>query len=106
MNALAASTVSGNPPIAFFFNDTATTEIYTLFLHDALPISMRPGQYVVWRCTIRLYGLSSGVEMGSVAHTGANTQAHPISNSCAFAGIHGWRRSPRRVSSQIGRAHV
>src|SRR5574343_1825121 len=23
----------------FFFNDTATTEIYTLFLHDALPIS-------------------------------------------------------------------
>ena len=22
----------------FFFNDTATTEIYTLFLHDALPI--------------------------------------------------------------------
>src|SRR6266511_4990369 len=27
----------------FFFNDTATTEIYTLSLHDALPIS-GPGQ--------------------------------------------------------------
>src|SRR6266404_9412023 len=26
----------------FFFNDTATTEIYTLSLHDALPI--------LWRC--------------------------------------------------------
>src|SRR2546430_4097418 len=25
-------------PIFFFFNDTATTEIYTLSLHDALPI--------------------------------------------------------------------
>src|SRR2546430_5016972 len=25
--------------IYFFFNDTATTEIYTLSLHDALPIS-------------------------------------------------------------------
>src|SRR2546425_13135314 len=25
----------------FFFNDTATTEIYTLSLHDALPISTR-----------------------------------------------------------------
>src|SRR2546429_3502864 len=25
----------------FFFNDTATTEIYTLSLHDALPISKR-----------------------------------------------------------------
>src|SRR6266850_5116179 len=28
----------------FFFNDTATTEIYTLSLHDALPI---------WPCTTR-----------------------------------------------------
>src|SRR3989449_2708042 len=26
-------------PCFFFFNDTATTEIYTLSLHDALPIS-------------------------------------------------------------------
>src|SRR2546429_7257770 len=26
--------------IFFFFNDTATTEIYTLSLHDALPISV------------------------------------------------------------------
>src|SRR2546421_11750804 len=28
----------------FFFNDTATTEIYTLSLHDALPISVAPRQ--------------------------------------------------------------
>src|SRR5260221_731879 len=27
------------PRFFFFFNDTATTEIYTLSLHDALPIS-------------------------------------------------------------------
>src|SRR5438874_5361277 len=27
----------------FFFNDTATTEIYTLSLHDALPISRGAG---------------------------------------------------------------
>src|SRR2546422_4579069 len=27
----------------FFFNDTATTEIYTLSLHDALPISTGTG---------------------------------------------------------------
>src|SRR3712207_7783841 len=27
--------------IVFFFNDTATTEIYTLSLHDALPICIR-----------------------------------------------------------------
>src|SRR2546430_17369781 len=33
--------------ILFFFNDTATTEIYTLSLHDALPISChyRPHRY-------------------------------------------------------------
>src|SRR5438445_7393360 len=28
----------------FFFNDSATPEIYTLSLHDALPIWWRPGQ--------------------------------------------------------------
>src|SRR5471030_2123447 len=30
--------------ILFFFNDTATTEIYTLSLHDALPICGTPGR--------------------------------------------------------------
>src|SRR3712207_9225859 len=39
--------------IFFFFNDTATTEIYTLSLHDALPIfrerSMPMGSWVeIW----------------------------------------------------------
>src|SRR3712207_6848816 len=29
--------------VFFFFNDTATTEIYTLSLHDALPISIPAG---------------------------------------------------------------
>src|SRR6266496_5937677 len=29
----------------FFFNDTATTEIYTLSLHDALPISPWPARW-------------------------------------------------------------
>src|SRR2546429_3260159 len=32
----------------FFFNDTATTEIYTLSLHDALPISFRRGSRAFW----------------------------------------------------------
>src|SRR6266478_8204783 len=38
----------------FFFNDTATTEIYTLSLHDALPISWscprQPATRPVFRC--------------------------------------------------------
>src|SRR6516225_1628102 len=34
----------------FFFNDTATTEIYTLSLHDALPISTSPWPSRAGRC--------------------------------------------------------
>src|SRR3712207_7790224 len=34
--------------MVFFFNDTATTEIYTLSLHDALPI---------WRNTVGVWGI-------------------------------------------------
>src|SRR5260370_17688591 len=33
--------VAGSLFTFFFFNDTATTEIYTLSLHDALPICLR-----------------------------------------------------------------
>src|SRR2546428_1480059 len=32
------------PFLFFFFNDTATTEIYTLSLHDALPIYWWPAR--------------------------------------------------------------
>src|SRR5256885_6746188 len=32
----------------FFFNDTATTEIYTLSLHDALPICTPPRRSATW----------------------------------------------------------
>src|SRR5260370_40176466 len=40
LNAIHKSGFSLLPPssVLFFFNDTATTEIYTLSLHDALPI--------------------------------------------------------------------
>src|SRR2546426_8728088 len=37
----------------FFFNDTATTEIYTLSLHDALPISPRGAGSLESRATGR-----------------------------------------------------
>src|SRR5216684_8190794 len=37
--------------VFFFFNDTATTEIYTLSLHDALPICVvDPANETGWRC--------------------------------------------------------
>src|SRR3712207_7112055 len=43
--------------ILFFFNDTATTEIYTLSLHDALPIFAHVGAVPVRR-DLLLGGLS------------------------------------------------
>src|SRR2546422_3823043 len=35
--------------VAFFFNDTATTEIYTLSLHDALPILFLRTTEFLWQ---------------------------------------------------------
>src|SRR3712207_7990503 len=40
----------------FFFNDTATTEIYTLSLHDALPICTPGRGRTACRCRARLPG--------------------------------------------------
>src|SRR2546426_8323692 len=37
----------------FFFNDTATTEIYTLSLHDALPISLGLGHPAAGKAELR-----------------------------------------------------
>src|SRR3712207_7698246 len=42
----------------FFFNDTATTEIYTLSLHDALPISVNEQCAVALKCVT---GVSRGL---------------------------------------------
>src|SRR2546429_5614142 len=40
--------------VFFFFNDTATTEIYTLSLHDALPISRSATSATMSRASIPL----------------------------------------------------
>src|SRR5438309_2834763 len=39
----------------FFFNDTPTTEIYTLSLHDALPIFPAPGRAAAIRLARRYH---------------------------------------------------
>src|SRR2546422_7366290 len=45
----------------FFFNDTATTEIYTLSLHDALPISRRRSRGCATCGGGRAFGLAAGL---------------------------------------------
>src|SRR3712207_8482056 len=59
----------------FFFNDTATTEIYTLSLHDALPISAqgaaaRPRPHRRLRPHGRRHPRGRGVRLDPVARPG------------------------------------
>src|SRR3712207_9127748 len=53
----------------FFFNDTATTEIYTLSLHDALPICIVNGEHRAARIAEDM--LDSLVVQGSDHHFGS-----------------------------------
>src|SRR6478672_13757504 len=55
----------------FFFNDTATTEIYTLSLHDALPISTsrRPSRTAPPRHRTEARARSRGRPRRSEEHT-------------------------------------
>src|SRR4030066_125045 len=58
--------------VFFFFNDTATTEIYTLSLHDALPISRteRPAISAAWTssaCATERWRRSSPTSRGDLS---------------------------------------
>src|SRR5437868_15098229 len=66
LNNLSYSTVH-----LFFFNDPATTEIYTLSLHDALPISPAPGPEGVVR--VLTYHTEEGHE---VVHVLGRSEEH------------------------------
>src|SRR6266496_1547810 len=50
----------------FFFNDTATTEIYTLSLHDALPISLEQAPAVLGRTPLWLGRRHEGLPLTRV----------------------------------------
>src|SRR2546422_9307793 len=61
----------------FFFNDTATTEIYTLSLHDALPISTGFSGDVT---------VAIGTNAGGGTLSGARTHA-AVSGVATFSGL-------------------
>src|SRR5437764_11510118 len=58
----------------FFFNDTATTEIYTLSLHDALPI--RPGYGEAISALARVYQDSGQADKATALLTKARSEEH------------------------------
>src|SRR5260370_41184821 len=70
-----------NVGFVFFFNDTATTEIYTLSLHDALPISLTKSRQALWHwasvtsTSLPLKGFARGQHDRSEEHT-SELQSH------------------------------
>src|SRR5690554_8234604 len=86
--------------IFFFFNDTATTEIYTLSLHDALPI----WEYSVTRLNMGNLQLDSVVELEVVTLTGSVFD--PTSNSVAGVTIIDQKRSEEHTSELQSRPHL
>src|SRR5258708_27672171 len=59
--------------LCFFFNDTATTEIYTLSLHDALPISLSRTRRKNSACSGRVRYFESVGNSISIASTWSAT---------------------------------
>src|SRR5256885_10073043 len=51
----------------FFFNDTATTEIYTLSLHDALPILTGNGSYTISNYRIDPPSVAGGANLNGAS---------------------------------------
>src|SRR5256886_9105644 len=99
--------------VFFFFNDTATTEIYTLSLHDALPISSTKSG---WRANAWVKkGILLGFRMGAIADMSIDAAKQPFFDKStypvrAFAASDGVRIVPGgssiRDGSYIGRGVI
>src|SRR5258708_39754055 len=95
--------------VVFFFNDTATTEIYTLSLHDALPISVRAHHHIpVLDLTVPA---TDQVEQAIAAISNAERPvlvccALGYSRSATVAAAWLVRSGDCQIEHEIGRAHV
>src|SRR5256886_13594309 len=78
----------------FFFNDTATTEIYTLSLHDALPICHNPVAFAAG-CAQLLHTEES---LGYATVGGDRTRRFPSSLSLG-------EREQDRKSTRLNSSH-
>src|SRR2546429_9317297 len=74
---LSATSLSALFSCFFFFNDTATTEIYTLSLHDALPIcDVAVGHHHVARQLAHLHALGRALQLGHEVEAGQRSEEH------------------------------
>src|SRR6267142_252436 len=78
----------------FFFNDTATTEIYTLSLHDALPIRVSAGRRSSAVSSSALPAPGSSPTQKSPVET--STSATPTAEDVAWAASRKLLRAPSR----------
>src|SRR2546422_8187893 len=74
----------------FFFNDTATTEIYTLSLHDALPISSHDLRPPLVPIGPRLVGARDAHELRLVERPRHQAQAGRDRKSTRLNSSHGY----------------
>src|SRR5258707_15727517 len=74
--SFSTSVVTAPLRLFFFFNDTATTEIYTLSLHDALPISGREEAGLVVGLFDRPVGAESVADDARSHHTHRRSEEH------------------------------
>src|SRR2546423_11395136 len=65
----------------FFFNDTATTEIYTLSLHDALPIFQRDSRPFKPHLTVARIRTPHGARELATAHRSTSFEPQNFSVS-------------------------
>src|SRR2546422_7044374 len=77
----------------FFFNDTATTEIYTLSLHDALPISVSALPVAAYWVAIEMF--CANTILGSTASQRCRASSR---ESCS-------RRTSDRKSTRLNSSH-
>src|SRR5256885_9103092 len=83
----------------FFFNDTATTEIYTLSLHDALPICVGDG--AERRAEHTAGGTAAGGRMSlTVCLAPANTVAYPNGGGPLWVYLH-WALALKALGCRV-----
>src|SRR3712207_7551494 len=83
--------------VFFFFNDTATTEIYTLSLHDALPISL-PFVLVCWL-------VAAVMALGAIAASDAFLEQRDLQAACDGAALAAANRADRK-STRLNSSHA
>src|SRR5260370_40161983 len=90
---------------SFFFNDTATTEIYTLSLHDALPIYARA--YYRHGAVQRILKFASErPPSGTGAGSGVGRRAHRGRHAAADNLGSGFSRPRDRKSTRLNSSHT